>query len=143
MKIRKIEPSVGILGKILNIFSNSNKDTYSCDYINNAIKEVYSTEEQVIGTYNGKTLYRKILGKLGQLSLSTSKIFDISNLKIDEIVNYKGFIHYKDNQNILYKGCLERNVYYLFPNNNQIVYYCNELPIIDGEMTIEYTKTTD
>lgn len=35
MKIRKTEPSVGILGKIVNLFSNSTKDTYSCDYINN------------------------------------------------------------------------------------------------------------
>lgn len=34
MKIRKTEPSVGILGKIVNLFSNSTKDTYSCDYIN-------------------------------------------------------------------------------------------------------------
>lgn len=34
MKIRKIEPSVGILGKILNIFNSSNKDSYSCKYIN-------------------------------------------------------------------------------------------------------------
>lgn len=33
MKIRKVEPSVGILGKILNIFSKSDKDTYSCKYI--------------------------------------------------------------------------------------------------------------
>lgn len=35
MRIRKKEPSVGILGKIVNLFSNSTKDTYSCDYINN------------------------------------------------------------------------------------------------------------
>lgn len=34
MRIRKKETSVGILGKILNIFSNSNKDSYSCKYIN-------------------------------------------------------------------------------------------------------------
>lgn len=34
MKIRKKESSVGVLGKILNLFNNSKKDTYSCDYIN-------------------------------------------------------------------------------------------------------------
>lgn len=33
MKIKKKLQSVGILGKILNIFSNSDKDTYSCKYI--------------------------------------------------------------------------------------------------------------
>lgn len=34
MRIKKKETSVGILGKILNAFSNSNKDAYSSDYIN-------------------------------------------------------------------------------------------------------------
>lgn len=35
MKIKKKSQSVGVLGKILNIFSNSDKDTYSCKYIDN------------------------------------------------------------------------------------------------------------
>ena len=34
MKIRKKEPSIGILGKIINSFSSSKQDTYSCDFIN-------------------------------------------------------------------------------------------------------------
>ena len=46
MKIRKTEPSVGILGKIVNLFSNSTKDTYSCDYINQSQESL----ETVINT---------------------------------------------------------------------------------------------
>lgn len=34
MKIRKKEPSVGVLGKIVNSFSSSKQDTYSCNEIN-------------------------------------------------------------------------------------------------------------
>lgn len=34
MRIRKKEPSVGVLGKIINSFSSSEQDTYSCDFIN-------------------------------------------------------------------------------------------------------------
>jgi hypothetical protein len=34
MRIRKKEPSVGILGKIVNSFSSSKNDTYSCNEIN-------------------------------------------------------------------------------------------------------------
>ena len=73
MRIKKVEPSIGILGKILNIFSNSNKDTYSCNYINNAIKDVYSTEERVIGTWiDGKPLYRKVT--TGTVSKETGEV---------------------------------------------------------------------
>ena len=34
MKIRKIATSIGVVGKILNSKTTSDKDTYSCDYIN-------------------------------------------------------------------------------------------------------------
>ena len=33
-KIKKIQTSIGVLGKILNNKSTSTNDTYSCDYIN-------------------------------------------------------------------------------------------------------------
>ena len=51
MKIRKTEPSVGILGKIVNLFSNSTKDTYSCDYMNNKISEVVKNGLNSSGEY--------------------------------------------------------------------------------------------
>lgn len=34
MKIKKVEPSIGLIGKITNLFSKSKNDTYSCDYLN-------------------------------------------------------------------------------------------------------------
>lgn len=40
MRIKKESKSVGIVGKILNLFSNSKEDTYSCDYINNQIDKL-------------------------------------------------------------------------------------------------------
>lgn len=47
MRIKKKNTSVGILGKILSIFSNSQENTYSCDYINklNKPKIIYETTE--------------------------------------------------------------------------------------------------
>lgn len=50
MKIRKTEPSVGILGKIVNLFSNSTKDTYSCDYINSKLTVIEAGKNNN-GTY--------------------------------------------------------------------------------------------
>lgn len=38
MKIRKKEPSIGILGKIINSFSSSKQDAYSADYVNNTLE---------------------------------------------------------------------------------------------------------
>ena len=40
MKIKKKEQSVGLLGKIVNLLSNSKQDTYSCNYINTKSKEL-------------------------------------------------------------------------------------------------------
>lgn len=37
MRIRKVAESVGVLGKILNIKSNSKQDTYSANYIDNNV----------------------------------------------------------------------------------------------------------
>ena len=45
MKIKKKEPSVGILGKIINSFSNSKQDTYSCDFINPKIDKIDKIDE--------------------------------------------------------------------------------------------------
>ena len=45
MRIKKVEPSVGILGKIVNLFSSSKQDTYSCDYINSTIVDTLEGNE--------------------------------------------------------------------------------------------------
>lgn len=61
MKIKKKSQSVGVLGKILNIFSNSDKDTYSCDYLNN--NDAYSTDEIKTNKrwIDGKPIYRTVV----------------------------------------------------------------------------------
>jgi len=38
MRIRKTDMVVGVVGNVLNEQSDSQKDTYSCDYINDAIQ---------------------------------------------------------------------------------------------------------
>ena len=43
MRIRKKELSVGIIGKIVNSFTNSTQDTYSADYLNKKIEVVNVT----------------------------------------------------------------------------------------------------
>lgn len=78
MKIRKVEPSVGILGKILNIFSNSKKDTYSSYFINNLISEateieswtIISDDFSIVKLKNGVAIQ---YGKIGSRSYNMNK----------------------------------------------------------------------
>lgn len=88
MKIRKVAQSVGVLGKILNLFSNSNKDTYSCDYLNN--NDTYSTNEIKTNKrwINGKPIYRKVI--TGNMSEGT-KAHGITDL--DTFTYIGGFFH--------------------------------------------------
>lgn len=59
MRIKKTFQTTVPTGKVLNNYTESNVDTYSCDYINGL--ETYSTDEVRIGTWMNKPLYRKIV----------------------------------------------------------------------------------
>ena len=41
--------------------TDSDTDVYSCSYINESIKDKYTTDEQIVGTYLGKPLYKKTI----------------------------------------------------------------------------------
>ena len=62
MRIRKISQIAGLIGGIVNSKSNSTQDTYSCDYINNAVLLNTNQEPEFIGYWNttGKR-YRKLV----------------------------------------------------------------------------------
>lgn len=60
MKIKKMYQGVVPENKILNTYSNSQTDVYSCDYSNKL--NTYSTEEQKVGTWiDGRPMYRKVV----------------------------------------------------------------------------------
>ena len=60
MKIRKAFQGTIPENKIMDTYSSSNTDTYSCNQVNKM--NFYSTTEQRIGTWiNGKPLYRKVI----------------------------------------------------------------------------------
>ena len=108
--------------------------------------EVYSTEEQKIGTWiDGKPLYRKVINELTLPSNST-KEYDTTSLNIETIVKLYGIAYYKNGQ-------LARPLPFAADTTNQIrldvenkklrlITYSNwvQYPTI---IFIEYTKTTD
>lgn len=64
MKIRKIATSIGVVGKILNSKTTSDKDTYSCDYINGVqgtiLYKTTSPNREVIALNDNITNYEYI-----------------------------------------------------------------------------------
>lgn len=59
MKIRKAYQGTVPENKILDTYSESQTDTYSCNYVNKS--NDYSTTETVIGKWvNGKNIYRQV-----------------------------------------------------------------------------------
>ncbi len=126
--------------------TSSDDSTYSCSYINESIKDKYTTDEQIVGTYLGKPLYKKtIYQKLP--TGSGNNEFTIIN----------GVIHF-------YEGLVQSNYTFWwsipsylstetgyhntvqFKNNRSTINincesYYNTSCYID--LTLYYTKTTD
>ena len=150
MKIKKTFQGVIPENKILNAESISQTDTYSCDYINEKSKEIYSTEEQVVGTWiDGKPLYRRTL---------TGNYTE----NVDTLILSKGNIDF-----LIVKKCIARmsagatiQIPYGNPEFIWIWYFDNEgLKLVNAKAgtktpvnlligqpykcIVEYTKTTD
>ena len=109
-------------------------------------KNTYSTTETVVGTYNDKPLYRKIIsGKLPTGNGTNN--FTITN---GVIRKYDGLVKSS------YGSWFPLNIYYTSDTTYNISSFCNasrnNLYVVCGsqyntnsdyEITIEYTKTTD
>lgn len=141
MLIRKTQqPSEFADNQIHDTYSTSTTDTYSCNYINN--KLIYSKNEQVIGTWLGKPLYRKVIEYTFLEANTPNAVTTIPNLEY--FTKIEGFfieginrflVPYSYNNEAI--NCYTSNnvLYevhnYSFPNNKTAF------------ITIEYTKTTD
>lgn len=60
--IIKAKQSAGVIANVSNVYSGSQANTYSCNYINEAVMDTYSTTEQIIGYWtNGDAIYKKTI----------------------------------------------------------------------------------
>lgn len=149
--IRKTQqPSDYPSNQIHDAYSTSTTDTYSCNYINKARLEEYSTTEKIIGIWiDGKPLYRKVLSTVGLTEATKKSIaYNIDNL--DKIWIENGFainalrivtvpmVGYNGNVSEKIDVWIEKqeNVVKLYSNSgwgNDWTFY----------IIINYTKTTD
>ena len=142
MKIRKTYQGSVPENKILNNYSESQTDVYSCDYINKL--NTYSTEEQVIGTYNDKPLYRKVI--TGTTSSAYYTVL-IPNFQFETVVRAEGWVG-NDEGGMAIGGYLSDDWYcgFHYDNANNLVIYHGTASLVRNKpfnATIDYTKITD
>ena len=139
MRIKKVSQTTATQAQCVNHKTDSKVDTYSCDYINKNIQDVYSTNEIRVGTWMNKPLYRKVF--IGNISSSISH--GLTN--VDFVSSY-GYV-ISGSGNFISLPSLR----VAYPNYN-IGYYVTNQNIVfekgsdaNGTATIvlEYTKTTD
>ena len=141
-KIRKVSLKTPTGAHIVDGYSTSTTDGYSCNEVNNLVQDVYSTDEQVIGKWiNNKPLYRKTIystSLTGNLSLSNIEFLRYKNF-IAKVGNFifpeSRYVNENDNCNF-------------FLNQSSLSYDFSVGSTWQGQVSyvtfdIEYTKTTD
>lgn len=113
----------------------------------------YSTDEIVIGTYLGKPLYRKVLRVPTTKDENGWSKINISNLNIDIIKSCNGFANLRSNLGTGFQpiprivtdamSSYGIGIGDLTKSEIRIQYGTKYTTIISGELTIEYTKTTN
>lgn len=142
--IIKAFQSAGVVAEVANTESDSTKNTYSCAYINDVVKEVYSTEEQVIGKdENGKNVYKRTFrGNLGDYSLTTfSKEYNNNTIRIK-----KAFGSLRGSSGAINLGAYVNENFFsgVYVHTEELqVYYGASLKNGTYDITLEFTKTTD
>ena len=106
--------------------------------------EVYSTEEQVIGTYLGKPLYRRTMIKTYTSGTSVQVIELKPNANVERYIKAFGTIIRPSKSNWMFPGA--NDIYFYYPNstmNCTIELKEAKTDISEVECTMYYTKTID
>lgn len=145
MYIRKITEGSGIPSNaVLDGYSNSQTDAYSCNQVNKMLS--YFTTETRVGTWiDGKPLYRKVLTGT---SSGTSTTVQNGIANIGRIIKIEGTIKVRDNEikNIPTIELSSNNyISVSAPTNSTLRIDNSNSDYMRGEYVIilEYTKSTD
>ena len=92
-----------LLVSVHDAYSTSTTDTYSCNYINKAILEEYSTTEKIIGRWiDGKLLYQKVILYTGDISSTTNNRHAHGIENVDTIFIKNAFIQSTQTNKLAY-----------------------------------------
>ena len=134
MRIKKVSQTTSTQAQVVDGYSTSTTDSYSCNYVNNI--NTYSTNEIRIGTWiDGKPIYRKVYIENNP---TTGEWAYINTDNTYNIKMYKGFYQRTNNRlDALSVGREDAMPLICTIRNNQIEYK------IDSIYASGKTKTTD
>lgn len=145
MRIKKTSQTTTTSAQVVNTYSDSTEDTYSCDYIND--RNTYSTSEVDTGKtwIDSKPIYRKVISNITTPSTTNSWVSIGSVSNVDTLINMYGFIIAGDGRKLsLNHTEPSAEISTSFINGNI------EMKIIIDAwksrpcyVILEYTKTTD
>lgn len=93
MRIKKTSATTPVQAQVVNTYSTSTTDAYSANYVNNNIKDIYSSTASKTNKVwtNNKPIYRRVItGTTSASENSWSTIGSISNC--DTLVSLTGII---------------------------------------------------
>ena len=128
--------------KVLNNITSVNEEA-----MKEIAKEVYSTEEQVVGTWiDGKPIYRKTF-HVDAIGAGTISPINISSLNCSQFVKIYGWGHYKSKTGLRVPFLYTDGTYifdgYASEDASILNITSKGVATYDIYITIEYTKTTD
>lgn len=144
MRIRKTYQGEIPENKIVNSYSESQTDTYSCDYLNDL--HSYSTNETIVGyDDNQKPVYRKVFkGLLASMTVIAENVKDYYGCYgCAEMATstYPSLPYYEHSTS----GAYLSTVQYI-SSNNTIRFVAQKAGLdvtVNVNFYVEYTKTTD
>ena len=145
MRIKKVSETTSTQAQVVDGYSASTTNSYSCNYVNNVIKDVYSTDEVKTNKVwiNSKPIYRKVIARNQSITNGTS--ISVSSLNIDELIKI-GAINQNQSSNFKFFGSYydssseKLNIHL---NNNDIQVWSGTGVNYTSTIWVEYTKTTD
>lgn len=150
MRIQKVSQTTATQAQCVNHKTDSKVDTYSCDYINKNIQDVYSTTETVVGTWiNEKPIYKRtFVGNSGS-ARTNATVTIAENQPIDVLISAEGVYQSKTTSSKSYQALGSDTSALVYDtagtSANKVIFFINNSSSasFDYYITLYYTKTTD
>ena len=143
MRIKKTSQTTPVQAEVVNDYSTSQENAYSCDYVNGAL--TYSTDE--VNTHkkwiDGKDIYRKVYigtsgagGNWASFPLNITNLNEITDMRFkcgNPVEMYTSNFYVSTTYQIMFRLGVSEVQYLLGSGYSDLPY----------KVTVEYTKTTD
>lgn len=142
MRIKKVSQTTTTQAQIVDGYSESKIDGYSCDYVNNAIKKIYSPQERKIGIYTDENGINHDLYQITYIGTTTSSNYLVASGFTYDIIDAN--IVAKSNDGSYAVGYASSTIYTgLYGNQttgNLRLYYAGLSGTVTYKITLNYIK---